>query len=73
MNASLKRAFDEAAKLPPEAQDVLAARLMAELEAEDDFDRAIAASADRLAVFAAEALKEFEAGETEELDLDRLP
>jgi len=73
MTASLQQAFDEAAKLPPEAQDVLAARLLAELEAEDDFDRAIAASADQLAVFAAEALAEFEAGDTEELDPNRLP
>ena len=73
MNASLQRAFDEAAKLPPEAQEVLAARLLAELEAEDDFDRAIAASADRLAIFAAEALEEFNSGKTEELHPDRLP
>ena len=47
MTALLQQAFDEAAKLPPEEQDVLASRLLAELAAEDAFDIAIARSSAR--------------------------
>lgn len=72
MTTSLKRAFDEAAKLPEIEQEVLASRLLAELAAEDDFDRAIAASTGKLAGLAAEALAEYRAGLTEEIDPDQL-
>ena len=40
MTATLERAFAEAAKLSVPEQDLLAARLLAELTVEDDFDRA---------------------------------
>jgi hypothetical protein len=66
-----ERAFDEAAKLPEAEQEVLASRLLAELAAEDDFDRAIAGSIHRLAGLAAEALAEHQAGATRELDPER--
>ncbi len=72
MTTLLERAFAEAAKRPAAEQEVLASRLLAELAAEDDFDRAIAGSTDRLARLAAEALAEHRAGLTEELDPDRL-
>jgi hypothetical protein len=72
MTALLESAFAEANKLPPAEQDLLAARLLAELKVEDDFDRAIAASADKLAFFAKEALSEHRAGLTRELDPDQL-
>ncbi len=72
MTTLLQRAFDEASKLPEAAQEVLASRLPAELAAEDDFDRAIAASGDKLALLAAEALAEHRAGLTLELDPDQL-
>jgi hypothetical protein len=72
MTTLLKHAFAEAAKLSAEEQDVLAKRLLAELAAEDEFDRAIARSSDKLAQLATEALAEHRAGETEELDPDRL-
>jgi hypothetical protein len=68
----LERAFAEAAKLPDVEQDLSASRLLAELAAEDDFDRAIAGSADKLARPAAEAMAEHRAWRTEELDPDRL-
>jgi hypothetical protein len=67
----LERAFAEASKLPVVEQDLLASRLLAELAAEDDFDREIASSAHKLAGLAAEALAEHRAGLTEELDPDR--
>jgi hypothetical protein len=69
MTTRLERAFAEAAKLPIAEQELLASRLIAELAAEDDFDRAIAASGDKLARLATEALAEHRAGLTEELDL----
>jgi hypothetical protein len=72
MTTLLERAFLEAAKRPPAEQELLANRLLAELEAEDDFDRAIAGSTDQLASLAAETLAEHRAGLTEELDPDQL-
>jgi hypothetical protein len=72
MTTLLQQAFAEAAKLPAEEQDVLAARLLAELAAEDDFDRAIAGSSGKLASLAAEALAEHRAGQTQELDPEQL-
>ena len=72
MTKLLERAFAEAAKRPAAEQELLASRVLAELEAEDDFDRAIASSSDKLAYLAAEALAEHRAGLSEELDPDRL-
>ena len=72
MTTLLQKAFAEAAKLPDPEQDVLASRLLAELGAEDEFDRAIAASSDKLAGLAREAFQEHAAGLTQELDPDQL-
>ncbi len=72
MTTLLQQAFVEASKLSPAEQDLLASRLLAELAAEDDFDRTIARSADKLAGLAAEALAEHRAGMTEELNPERL-
>lgn len=72
MTTLLQQAFAEAAKLPAAEQDVLAARLLAELAAEDDFDRAIAATSGRLAALAREAIAEHHSGQTEELDPERI-
>jgi hypothetical protein len=72
MTTLLERAFAEASKLPPAEQEVLATRLLAELAVEDDFDRAIGRSADKLSRLASEAITEYRAGLTEELDPDRL-
>lgn len=72
MTHLLQQAFSEASKLPEEDQNVLAERLLAELAAEDDFDRKIAATTDKLARFAAEALDEHRRGLTHELDPDQL-
>ena len=72
MTNLLEHAFAEAGKLSPDEQDLLASRLLAELGEEDEFDRAIAASADKLAVLAKKALDEHRAGLTRELDPDNL-
>jgi len=72
MTDLLQQAFDQVSKLSPEEQDLIATRLLAELTAEDEFDRKIAATADKLAVFARRALAEIEAGDTEPLDPEKL-
>jgi hypothetical protein len=72
MTDHLQQAFAEAAKLPEAEQELLASRLLAEIAAEDEFDRAIARSSDKLAQLAKEALAEYRAGLTEELNPDRL-
>jgi hypothetical protein len=72
MTTLLEQAFAQASKLPPAEQDVLAARLLAEIAAEDAFDQAMANSSDKLARLAKEALDEHRAGLTQELDPERL-
>ena len=72
MTNLLQQAFDQAAKLPVAEQELLAARLLAEMAGEDEFDRHIARTSDKLAGLAREALAEHRAGLTEELDPDRL-
>ena len=72
MTTRLEQAFALAATRSVEEQDVLASRIFAELEAEDEFDRKIAATSDKLAKLALEALAEDRAGLTEPLDPDRL-
>ena len=72
MTKLLQKAFDQAMKLPDAEQELLGTWLLAELAQENDFDRAIAGSADKLAGLANEALAEHRAGLTEELDPERL-
>ena len=68
MTTLLQQAFDEAARLPDAEQNLLAARLLVEVAAEDDFDRKIMATASQLAKLSEAALAEYEAGETMPLD-----
>jgi hypothetical protein len=72
MTQLLERAFQEAAKLPPEEQDLLANRLLADLADEQLWDGLFAKSQDQLAQLADEALAEHKAGLTVPLDPDRL-
>jgi hypothetical protein len=71
MTTLLQQAFNAAAKLPPEAQDLLASRILAELAAEDAFDQALAASGRKLSKLAAAALTESDAGQTLPLEPKR--
>ncbi len=72
MTTLLQQAFDAATKLSEAEQDLLAARVLAELAAEDDFDKAITASRQKLVTLAAAALAEHRAGQTQPLDPERL-
>ena len=71
MTQLLERAFATASKLSDVEQDAVASFLLAELESEHRWAEAFAASQDQLAVLADEALREFEAGETQPMDLER--
>ena len=72
MTTLLEHAFAKAATLTAAEQDVLGARLLAELADEDDFDRSVAATTDKLVSLARQALAEHAAGLTEEMDPDSL-
>ena len=58
--------------MPTAEQELLATRLLAELADDDEFDRTIARTSDKLAILAKEALAEHRAGLTEELDPEKL-
>jgi hypothetical protein len=64
MTTLLEKAFEAAAKLPQEAQNALAERILAELEADARWDTLIEQSQDVLEVWAQEALAEHRAGKT---------
>jgi len=71
MTQLLERAFAAASKLPNTEQDAFASLLLAELESERRWTEAFAATRDQLSALADEALREFEAGETQAMDLER--
>ncbi len=72
MTELLKKAFDEASKLPREQQDAIASLLLEELKSERRWDRAFEGSQDALARLADDALAEDARGDTRELDLSDL-
>lgn len=65
MTTLLEQAFRAAAQLSEQEQNVLASRLLAELAREDEFDRQLARTGDKLSGLAAEALAEDDAGLTQ--------
>ena len=72
MTKLLDEAFTLARPLPDEQQDQLAARIIAELTADDDFDRKIAATVHQLDWLIEEAQADFRAGRTEAIEPERL-
>ena len=66
MTKLLKKAFDEASKLPEKEQDALARMLLEELASERRWDELFAGSHDLLGQLADEALAEHCAGRTEQ-------
>jgi hypothetical protein len=70
MTTLLEKAFAEAAKLPKEAQDRIAAQLLQELADEAKWDTSFTASASQLERLAAEALEEYRAGRPQESGFD---
>lgn len=65
-------AFAEAAKLSEEDQNSFASWVLAELQSERRWTELFASSPEKLGRMAEEALREYAAGDTEELDLSSL-
>ena len=72
MTGLLKKAFDEASKLPKDEQESLAKLVLEEIKSERRWDQAFSSSAERLSELADEALDEDRRGETEELKPEKL-
>ncbi len=72
MTELLKKAFDKASRLPPKEQDAFAALVLAELEAEAQWDQAFTGSQDALGRLGREAIGDLKSGRTEPLDPDDL-
>jgi hypothetical protein len=72
MTKLLQEAFDQASLMPEDEQDALARWLLQELASDRRWDESFSRSQDKLADMAKEARKEYHAGETEDLDPDRL-
>jgi hypothetical protein len=58
MTDLLKKAFDAISVLPPERQNAMARVILAEIEDEERWDKSFAASQDKLAAMADEAIAE---------------
>lgn len=72
MTTILETAFAEAAKLPPADQELFAAWILAELDAEQHWKELFSSSSTTLDALADEALREFHAGQTQPLDPEEL-
>ena len=72
MTELLRKAFEEASKLPAQEQDALASVLLDEIEGEQKWDATLAETRDELAGLADAALAEHRAGKTETLDPEKL-
>jgi hypothetical protein len=72
MTDLLKKAFEEAAKLPPREQDALASVLLQELNDENRWEATLERSHDALASLADAALAEHRSGDSQPLDPDAL-
>ena len=68
MTELLEKAFVEAAKLPQEAQDMLAKMLLDDMAAEEKWDETFTRTQDKLAMLADEALAEYQSGRTKKLE-----
>ena len=72
MTKLLERAFKEASKLPEVEQNAFAKWVMEELEADNKWETAFAASEDILDKLADEAIAEHKRGETKPLNIKLL-
>jgi hypothetical protein len=68
MTEMLRKAFDEASKLPSAQQDALASLLLAELKSDGAWARSFADSQDALSQLADEAIAEHRNGKSDRLD-----
>ena len=72
MTELLEQAIAQLKTLPTDKQDAIATLILEEIEDERRWDESFARSPDLLAKLAAEAMVEYRAGKTQELDPDLL-
>lgn len=72
MTERLEQAIARLKTLPTDKQNAIATLILAELEEEQRWDDSFARSPDLLAKLAAEAMAEYRAGKTKELDPETL-
>jgi hypothetical protein len=72
MTELLRKAFEEASKLPPGDQDALASVLLDELDGERRWDSTLEKTHEKLTGLADAAVAEHRAGKTQPLDPDNL-
>jgi hypothetical protein len=72
MTERLEQAIARLKTLPTDKQDAIATLILEELEEEQRWDESFARSPDLLAKLAAQAMAEYRAGETQELDPETL-
>ncbi|MGK7889389.1 MAG: hypothetical protein AB4042_08640 [Leptolyngbyaceae cyanobacterium] len=72
MTELLERAIAQLKTLPTDKQDAIATLILEELEEEQRWDHSFARSPDLLANLATEAMAEYRAGNTQELDPETL-
>jgi hypothetical protein len=72
MTGLLKKAFDEASRLPEREQDELAKLVLEEIASEESWSQAFGRTSDRLGALADEAIEEYDGGKTSPLDPDKL-
>jgi len=68
----LERAIEQVRRLPEPEQSAIASLILEEIEDEGRWERVFAHSQDALAKLSEEAMLEYGAGKTEELDPDKL-
>jgi parvulin-like peptidyl-prolyl isomerase len=72
MTELLERAIAQLKTLPTDKQDAIATLILEELEDDQRWDESFASCPDLLANLAAEAMAEYRAGKTQELDPETL-
>jgi hypothetical protein len=72
MTERLEQAIAQLKTLPTDKQDAIATLILEELEDDQQWDDSFARSPDLLAKLAAEAMAEYGAGKTQELDPETL-
>jgi hypothetical protein len=72
MTELLERAIARLKTLPPNDQNAIATLILEEIEDDRQWDESFTRSPDLLAKLAAEAMAEYRAGKTQELDPDTL-
>jgi hypothetical protein len=68
MTELLKKAFDEASKLPTDQQDAIASLLLEELKSDRHWGQTFDRTQDALEKLADEAIRDHRAGKTDKLD-----